>query len=895
MKKRNDFVRAALLVIAAFFLGVSGCASVPQTASAAENVLSRTLDNGLRVVIVRDPLAPVVTQQVTYLAGANQSPQEFPGMAHAQEHMMFRGSPGLSEDQLSGIAAQLGGDMDAYTASTTTTYYFTVPADDLDLILRIEALRMSGVDNKQADWEKERGAIEQEVARDNSSPMYVLQSKARERVFSGTPYASTGLGTQESFDKTTAEMLRKFHDAWYAPNNAVLVIAGDVDPQSVFSRVRELYGSIPRKAIPAQDPIVLQPVTPQTFTSTTDQPYGFVSYIFRTPGFRSPDFAAAQILAQVLNSPRGAISALAYEGKALDAGFFQQTFPDTGYATAWAAFPQGGDSAALLEELKSAVRQAGAGIQRDLVEAERKRIVLDSELRENSVSDLAQLWTEAVAVEGLASPDEEVARLRGVDVKAVSDAAARLLDFDHAITLVLTPAPAGQQHPGGQVFGTPESFASVPQKPVALPAWAEQALAKLPHPVPLFKPTVFTLANGLRLIVQPLSTGGAVSMSGKVHTNEDLQAPAGKEGVGDMLNSLFDWGPRGMSRSDFEAAMDSIGAEYGAGTGFSLQVLPEYFDKGVELLSRDILDPALPEDAFASQKPLQAQQAGGKMRSPVYQFRLAVQKGLAPEGDPSLRRPTPQSISSLTLDDVKAYHKTVMRPDETTIVVMGKIDPATAWSVVEKYFGAWQATGPRPQLDPAPVPPSQPHEGFVADEVRQQDEVVMAETLPLTYEDPDHYPLALGNEFLGGGSFASPLYRELRVKRGLVYSVGSSASFGRTRASFSLNFGASPEKVLQAKQIALQVIQDMAEKPMSDADLHLAKAQGLRQIELTNQTASDIAEGWLGYSQEGLSLDRLYQVARGYEAVTAAQIQAAFAKYLDLGRMSTFILGQPVK
>ena len=330
MKKRTDFVRAALLVIAAFFLGVSGCASVPQAASAAENVLSRTLDNGLRVVIVRDPLAPVVTQQVTYLAGANQSPQEFPGMAHAQEHMMFRGSPGLSEDQLSGIAAQLGGDMDAYTASTTTTYYFTVPADDLDLILRIEALRMSGVDNKQADWEKERGAIEQEVARDNSSPMYVLQSKARERVFSGTPYASTGLGTQESFDKTTSEMLKKFHDAWYAPNNAVLVIAGDVDPQSVFSRISELYGSIPRKAIPAQDPIVLQPVSPQTFTSTTDQPYGFVSYIFRTPGFRSPDFAAAQILAQVLNSPRGAISALAYEGKALDAGFFQQTFPDTG-------------------------------------------------------------------------------------------------------------------------------------------------------------------------------------------------------------------------------------------------------------------------------------------------------------------------------------------------------------------------------------------------------------------------------------------------------------------------------------------------------------------------------------------------------------------------------------
>ncbi len=883
------------LVSAVLFLIINGCANLPQAQGGADGVLSRTLDNGLQVVIVRDPLAPVVTQQVTYLAGANQSPPGFPGMAHAVEHMMFRGSPGLSGDQLSGISAQLGGDMDAYTTSTTTTYYFTVPADDLDLVLKIESLRMAGADNSQADWEKERGAIEQEVARDNSSPMFVLQAKARGQIFAGTPYSDTGLGTKESFDQTTGDMLKTFQSAWYAPNNALLVIAGDVDPQAVFSKVRDLFGAIPRKTIPVKAPISLQSVAAQSMSSTTDQPYGFVSYTFRAPGYRSPDYAKAQVLAQVLNSPRGAITALAYEGKALDAGFFQQTFPDTGYATAWAAFPQGDDPAALQEELKAAVLQAQSGIPSDLIEAERKRILLDNELREDSVSGLAQVWTDAIALEGLKSPDEEVSMLRDVDPKAVNQEAAAILDFDHAITLVLTPAPSGQAQQGGQAFGTPESFASAPEKPVTLPAWAEQSLAKLPHPVPLFKPTVFTLANGLRLIVQPLSTGSAVTLSGSVHTNEDLQAPAGKDGVSDMLNTLFDWGPRGMSRSEFEAAMDSIGAEYSAGTGFSLQVLPEYFDKGVELLSRDLLDPSLPLDAFSSQQPLQAQQAGGRMRSPVYQFRLAVQKGLAPEGDPSLRRPTPESVRSLTLDDVKAYHATVVRPDETTIVVMGKIDPAAARSVIEKYFGAWKASGPKPKLDYQPVQPSQAHDVFIPDEVRQQDEVVLAETLPLTYEDPDHYAIALGNMFLGGDSFASPLYRELRVKRGLVYGVGSSADFGRTRGTFTLTFGAYPEKVQQAKQIALQVIRDMAGTPMTDADLHLAKAQALRQIELTNQTASDIAGHWLGYSEEGLSLDRLYMVARAYEGLTASQIQAAFARYIDLGRLSTFILGQQVK
>ncbi|HVO38650.1 MAG TPA: pitrilysin family protein [Spirochaetia bacterium] len=872
-----------------------GCVSSGPAASASKDVVRATLDNGLQVIIVRNSLAPVVTQQVTYRAGANQSPPGFPGMAHAQEHMMFRGSPGLSADQLSGITAQLGSDTNAYTASTTTTYYFTVPKDDLDIILRIEATRMAGVDDAQADWEKERGAIEQEVARDNSSPMFVLQSRARERIFAGTPYADTGLGTKESFDKTTADMLKAFHDAWYAPNNALLVIAGDIDPPAVLSRIKDLFGPIQKKTLPQKPQLAFQPVAPETFTSTTDQPYGFVSYSFRTPGYDSPDYAASQILAQTLNSPRGAIVELSYEGKALGSGFFQQTFAETGYATAWAAFPQGGDEKALAADLKAAVLQSRAGIPAELVDAESRRVVLDNALRGNSISGLAQLWTDAVAVQGLESPDVDADRLKAVSAESVNAAAARILDFDHAITLVLTPAPSGQAPQSGREFGTPESFASTPEKPVSLPPWAQAALAKLPHPTPLFTPTVLTLANGLRLIVQPLAGSGAVSLFGGVRNNEDLQAPAGKEGVSDMLDTLFEWGPRGMGRAQFEAAMDSIGAEYSTGAGFSLSVLPEYFDRAVELLSKDLLDPALPADAFASQKPLQARQEAGKSRSPVSQFHLAVQKGLAPEGDPSLRRPTEGSVNSLTIDDVKAYHANVVRPDVTTIVIMGKIEPAAAKSVIEKYFGSWRAAGPKPVLDLPPVPPSKSQEVLVPDAVRQQNDVVLAETLPLNYNDPDHYALALGNEFLGGDSFASPLYRELRVKRGLVYSVGSATSFGRTRSSFSLSYGASPDKVLEARQIAVQVIKGMGEKLMTEQELHLAKAQSLRQIELASQSASDIAGSWLSYSQEGLELDRLYKVARAYESLTAAQIQAAFRKYIDLDRLSFFTLGQKVK
>lgn len=887
--------RALLAVLAGGALLFYGCATMRTGAavSAGTSVLRATLDNGLRVIIVKTSLAPVVTQQLTFFAGANQSPPGFPGMAHAQEHMMFRGSEDLSGDQLSAITAQLGGDQNAFTASTTTTYYHTVPADDLELTLRMDAIRLAGVDNDQAAWEKERGAIEQEVARDNSSPSYVLQARARERIFAGTPYADTGLGTNSSFDNTTAEMLRSFHESWYGPNNALLVIVGDLDTQGVMAKVKQLYGSIPRKPVPPRGEIAFQPVTPDTFSSTTDQPYGFVAYIFRTPGYRTPDYPAAQILSRVMDSPRGPITGLAYAGKALNAGFSLQTFPDTGYATAWAAFTRGGDEKALAEELKSAVKEARAGIPADLVDAERRRVVLESELRGNSISGLADSWTDAVAVKGLDSPDSEAAMLQNVDAKAVNAAAARLLDFDHAITLVLTPASSAQAARGGQAFGAPESFGSTPEKPVELPAWAAAALAKLPHPTPLFSPSIYDLSNGLRLIVQPLPSTGAVSLYGSVHTNEDLQAPPGQEGVEDMMNTLFSWGPKGMTRSEFEAAWDAIGADYSTGTSFSMNVLPEYFDRGVELLSNDLLQPALPQDAFASQQPIQRRQAAGNVQSPVFQFRIAIQKGLMPEGDPSLRRPTPESIGSLTVDSVRVFHEAVMRPDQTTIVVMGGIEPQAARTIIEKYFGAWKASGPKPVLEYQPIPASVPSEVFISDAVREQNQVVLSETLPLTYADPVHYALQMGSGFLGGDSFASPLYRELRVKRGLVYNVGSSAGFGRTRSQFSLSFGASPDKVREARQLALQMVKGMAETPLSDQDLHLAKAQALRQIELSNQTASDIAQSWIGYNEEGLSLNRLFEVARHYEGLTGPEIQAAFKQYIDADRLSTFVLGQP--
>jgi zinc protease len=856
------------------------------------NVTRATLSNGLQVVIVRNALAPVVTVELNFKVGGDETPPGFPGSAHAEEHMAFRGCTGMTADQTAAIYAQLGGRDNADTQQNITQYFTTVPAADLDVALQAQASCLRGVDDSEEEWAHERGAIEQEVSRDLSNPTYKFIDRLNGDMFAGTPYAHDPLGTRASFDATTGAMLKDFYKKWYTPGNAILVIVGDVDPTATIAKVKQLYGDIANHPLPEHPAVNLSPVKPETFTLDSNLPYvlGFIAY--RMPGTDSPDYAASQVLADILASQRGDVYGMVPAGKALYATFgIAENYPKASVGYGELALPAGVDATGPINEMRQIVEgYAQKGLPQDLFDAAKRDEIASAEFQRNSIPGLASVWSEALTAEGRNSPDDDLQAIKGVTLADVNRVAKQYLVASNSITAALKPSPSGEAV-AAKGFGGGEKMTSAPTKPVLLPPWAAASLSQLKVPADYVVASDTTLPNGLRLIVKTDHTSPTVTVVGTVKNNSDLQTPKGKEGVSDVLDGLYSYGTQTLDRLAFQKALDDIAANETAGYEFSVQVLKDNFSRGVELLADNELHPALPAEAFSVVKDQTTQFVAGNMKSPGYRTSRALDIALLPPNDPVLREATPASLSTVTLDDVKQFHAATVRPDLTTIVVIGDTTPEEAKAVITKWFGGWKADGPKPETTLPAIPVNKASAANVPDPQAVQDSVILAQQLNLNRFDPDYYPMQLGNHVLGGGFYATRLYHDLRQVAGYVYNVDVSMEASKTRASYTVTYGCDPQNVSKARALVERDLDQMRTQDVSPDELHLAKAMLLRSIPLGESSEEGVAQGLLRRAVIGLPLDEPIVAAKKYFELDAGQVKAAFARHLRLDDLVQVVRG----
>jgi zinc protease len=248
--RRPLLAALAALTLAAGFAPATGSAAPAKkgkpTIALDIPVQSFTLDNGLRVYVVEDHSTPAFNINITYDVGSRDEIEGRTGFAHFFEHMMFQGSKNVPDNKIGEYTERAGGVVNAGTSFDETFYFHSIPSQYLDMVLWAEADRLSSLEITKEAFEVQRAAVKSEKDRSDNNPQTRAVEYLVQDVFAGTPYNHMPIGSLEDLDAAVAEDTQKFFDTYYRPNNAVMVIVGDVDFAQVQERVTHYFASIPR-------------------------------------------------------------------------------------------------------------------------------------------------------------------------------------------------------------------------------------------------------------------------------------------------------------------------------------------------------------------------------------------------------------------------------------------------------------------------------------------------------------------------------------------------------------------------------------------------------------------------------------------------------------------------
>jgi len=441
-----------ILVLVMSFIAVEQ----PVAAETSSRITETTLPNGLKIVVIPDHRAPVVSHVIWYKVGAADEPRGKSGIAHFLEHLMFKGTAEVPEGQFSYIVARNGGTENAFTSYDFTAYHESVARDRLELVMRLEADRMTNLIMSEQDVEAERQVIlEERRMRVDNDPAAVLGEQVRATQFYVHPYGWPVIGWEHEIEALTYQDIVDFYRRHYAPNNAVLVVAGDITAEELRPLAERYYGAIPAAEVPER----LRPEEPPQRAARrvvledarAAQPSLSISYL--APSYNhgnETDAYALEVLAEVLagsSTSRLYSELVVGQGVAVSAGaWYNGDSLDDGRFGFWIMPAIDVDiddaEAALVAEID---RLLADGITEAGLERVKQRIRADLVYARDSVAGIAHWYgsrlTTGMTVEEIGDwPD----RIEAVTVDQVNAAARRVIVDDTSVTGVLLPAAIGQ-------------------------------------------------------------------------------------------------------------------------------------------------------------------------------------------------------------------------------------------------------------------------------------------------------------------------------------------------------------------------------------------------------------------------------------------------------------------
>ena len=886
-----------------------------------------TLPNGLRVIVHTDRKAPIVAVSVWYGVGSKHEPKGKTGFAHLFEHLMFNGSENAPGDFFEPLQQVGATDFNGTTWFDRTNYFQNVPTGALDLALFLESDRMGHLLGAvtQEKLDNQRGVVQNEKRQGDNQPYGLVNYEVLATLFpDGHPYRHSTIGSMADLDAATLDDVKRWFTEKYGPNNAVLVLAGDIDLKTARSKVTKWFGDIPRGAdVPKVNAPVPTLPTPVSKIMKDRVATTRLMRIWAVPGLKHKDATALEAAAGVL----GGLSS-----SRLDNALVRQEKVAVGVTA----------SAGIFEDIGifSVSADVKPGVDPKLVGDRLDAVIGDFLKNGPSADELGRISTRTLSgrIGGLESVGgfggkavslaegalytgnpafyrQELDELASLTPQAVKTAANTWLSRP-VFSLTVEPgereayqeasgvAPAGAADRGGPFNYFNAEAGDAPFKATAAVDRSKfpeiGALASLDFPA--IERT--TLANGIPVYFARRTAVPKVQVSVSFDAGYAAD-PKDALGTQSLMLSVMDEGTRTRNSIQIAEESERLGAALSSSasldrTSFNLSALTANLGPSLALMADIVRNPAFDPQEVDRVRAQQLARIAAELTQPQgLAARILPAKLFGPDhpyGIPNSGTGNAEVVKALTPDQLAAFHRRWLRPDTARIFVVGDTTLAALKPLLEANFGNWPSNRmARPVKDfSKPVPVPQPRIYLVDRPNSPQSVIVAGHVLDAKGRD-DLVKLRTANEILGG-SFLSRLNTDLRETKGWAYGVRSGISGNENQVAFTFQAPVQADRTGDSIRVFQSQLSDfLGPKGVTPAELTRTVNGNVRELPGSFETSGDVLGGIANIVNLDRPDDYYETLAQKYQSLTTAEIDATGRAKIDPRKIIYVVVGDAKK
>jgi len=899
MKFQHKVLRFALPVL--LLVTIASAQTLPtgvERRATMAGITEYAYPNGLRVLLLPDAGSATMTVNMVYMVGSRHEGYGETGMAHLLEHMNFiLTTDGRNiKQELTGRGATWNGT----TSYDRTNYYETFKAseDNLKWALGLEADRMLKMRIEKTLLDTEMTVVRNEFERGENSVNNVLAERVLSTAFLWHNYGKSTIGSRQDIEKVPIDRLAAFYRKYYQPDNAVLVVAGPIDPAKTLTMIQQSLGVIPRPTRKLDETYTVEPIQDgERYVELRRVGKGKNLMIaYHSPAMAHPDAGIIEVMEGVLTGPGGSgrlYKALVETKKALSVNMSIMELHDPGLVTVSVSL----NDEQSVDEAKKIVFDTIANLvkeppTREEVDRARNSIVQRMDREFTSSQDLAMSMTDMVASGDwrlLFMNYEEIKRSTVEDVVQV--AKTYFKDSNRTVGVFIPEAAPDRV----SVPDAPSMDQLLRNYPTSINVTDGEVLDPTPASIEK-RITRLKLPSGYKVVMLPKGTRGN-TVTAEINLrfgNESLLS--GKAAAAQMAGALLMRGTSTMSRQQIQDAMQKINARIGisgglSGASASIDTTAENLIPAIRLAVQILRDPAFPESDFEQIRTQQLAAIERGRTEPGSLVTEAIQANLSPFPRSDVRHSRTmdeqvEDLKKVTLEDVKAFYKQFYGASNGELVVVGKFTPDEVRRAAEETLGSWASPSPYARIASKALPVT-PINRKIETPDKENAQFNAGLRISMSDTDPD-YPAMVVANYMFGGSISSRLADRIRNREGLSYSVSSSFSAPAVgdAALFSAAAISNPKNTPAVEASFRDELTKTLASGFTAAELADAK-KSIRDQRIVSRSSDGGLQGLIMTREQ---LDRTLawdeRIDAAIDALTLDQVNAAFRKRVNVAGVS---------